>query len=240
MLFLEDALRHAECPICLLPLQGGGTASQNSGAAPTTASAQGPPSPPFARGGAHFDITFAPGVRETLTDFHRSSPDYDSDDGVVMLQCGHIYHYACALQLFEHEREKSKCPLCRHAVRKEKDLIPFRPQRRGEMTAARASAGGLADDGEPRARSHSVSSVVSATSASSGHESSGGASRSPLAPARANEAATRTGTAQNASQRKRIWRTAWSSSRCASSRPIPSMCSSCSAPRSSSRRAARR
>lgn len=177
MLFLEDALRHAECPICLLPLQGGATASQSSDtsasghATNTTHPLTSFSSISVTRSGDLFSISFAPGVREALNGLEKSPHDHSSggEDAVVVLKCGHIYHYLCALQLFEHEREKSKCPLCRRAVHAETDLIPFRPQRRVETLSAEPVVVPATHTRRKRQRSSSssLSPVVSAASSDS-------------------------------------------------------------------------
>ncbi|GET89479.1 hypothetical protein, conserved [Leishmania tarentolae] len=71
--------------------------------------------------------------------------DSSSDEGaagVVVLPCGHLLHYLCAMQLCEYATHPS-CPVCRLKLASGVDLILFRPQLRLSLIAAAQASSGV-------------------------------------------------------------------------------------------------
>ncbi|CAG9576438.1 conserved hypothetical protein [Leishmania major strain Friedlin] len=66
--------------------------------------------------------------------------------GVVVLPCGHLLHYLCAMQLCEYAIHPS-CPVCRLKLASGADLILFRPQLRVSLIAAAQASSGVSFDG---------------------------------------------------------------------------------------------
>lgn len=75
--------------------------------------------------------------------------DSSSDEGaagVVVLPCGHLLHYLCAMQLCEYAIHPS-CPVCRLKLASGADLALFRPQLRMSLIAAAQASSGVSADG---------------------------------------------------------------------------------------------
>ncbi|CAM39381.2 conserved hypothetical protein [Leishmania braziliensis MHOM/BR/75/M2904] len=69
------------------------------------------------------------------------SSSVEGTTGVVVLPCGHLLHYLCAMQLCEYATHPS-CPVCRLKLASDADLILFRPQlRASSIVAAQAPVG---------------------------------------------------------------------------------------------------
>ncbi|PWU99781.1 hypothetical protein TcG_03122 [Trypanosoma cruzi] len=181
-MFLFDAMRHAECSICLQALLPGtgSSASPSNGVSPEKKL----PSPPrvspapqlgeVSSGEEEFRITFAPGVsRQGTTDdfmtfinaldmYHRAAKKHGSrhrtsrevgcgvtpcgaDHGIVVLPCGHLLHFLCAIQLHEYSNHPT-CPICREAIKSPEDCVLFLPLSRPTVFQR-----GMAVDGEVNA-----------------------------------------------------------------------------------------
>ncbi|RNF27375.1 uncharacterized protein Tco025E_00374 [Trypanosoma conorhini] len=115
------------------------------------------PRPAEARAGeGGFQITFAPGVSQTdpadevltfitaLDAYQRTakkgggsgSSDADrgflscgAEQGIVVLPCGHLLHFICAIQLHEYSKSPA-CPICRQALKGPEDYVLFLPRPR--------------------------------------------------------------------------------------------------------------
>ncbi|KEG11079.1 hypothetical protein DQ04_03001040 [Trypanosoma grayi] len=64
----------------------------------------------------------------------RSNQNADSnsstagDPGIVVLPCGHLLHFLCAVQLYEY-KEGATCPICRQPLKSTADFVLFSPRR---------------------------------------------------------------------------------------------------------------
>ncbi|KAG5476419.1 hypothetical protein LSCM1_04124 [Leishmania martiniquensis] len=102
-----------------------------------------PPAPPHAVPGfsdessfAHNEsrLHFSGGGSEFPGNGHSGSSD-EGAAGVVVLPCGHLLHYLCAMQLCEYAAHLS-CPVCRLKLASDADVVLLRPQLRGSSVAA--------------------------------------------------------------------------------------------------------
>ncbi|RNF01131.1 hypothetical protein TraAM80_07183 [Trypanosoma rangeli] len=169
-MFLLDAMRHAECSICLqtLSLSAGGSPSPSNGGSPAKKLPSPPRASPVPRHAesrldeGEFQITFAPGVSRShtaddvmtfitaLDAYHRavkkgsrhSRASRDAgggllscgaEQGIVVLPCGHLLHFLCAIQLHEYSNSPT-CPICRQALKKTEDYVLFVPRPRPTLT----------------------------------------------------------------------------------------------------------
>ncbi|KAF5222375.1 hypothetical protein ECC02_004656 [Trypanosoma cruzi] len=181
-MFLFDAMRHAECSICLQTLLPGtgSSASPSNGVSPEKKLPSPPrvsPAPQLGEVSSReeeFRITFAPGVsrQDTTDDFmtfinaldmyrraakkhgsrHRTSREVGcgvtpcgADHGIVVLPCGHLLHFLCAIQLHEYSNHPT-CPICREAIKSPEDCVLFLPLSRPTVFQR-----GMAVDGEVNA-----------------------------------------------------------------------------------------
>ncbi|KAG5501874.1 hypothetical protein JKF63_04144 [Porcisia hertigi] len=87
---------------------------------------------PFSEGDGHL-----PGTGGTTA----GGDGDEGSAGVVVLPCGHLLHYLCAIQMCEYVTNPS-CPVCRLTLTSTFDLILFRPRMRSSsIVEARATAG---------------------------------------------------------------------------------------------------
>lgn len=71
-------------------------------------------------------------------DYRALPPPFGTEEaaaGVVVLPCGHLLHYLCAMQLCEYAAHLS-CPVCRLKLASGADMILFRPRLRVPSAAA--------------------------------------------------------------------------------------------------------
>lgn len=148
---IVDSLKSADCAICLLPLhepENGNTAEEGvnglvlwegrrAGHSSSSSSGYSRSSSSIAEGSSLSDsdmeeedttenriVVVRDGAAEP-----RPAEDGESDSGIVVLPCGHLFHYVCFAQLAEyamtHDKEKCACPVCRAKVSPD-DAIPLR------------------------------------------------------------------------------------------------------------------
>ncbi|ORC87560.1 uncharacterized protein TM35_000211660 [Trypanosoma theileri] len=55
------------------------------------------------------------------------------NEGIVVLPCGHMLHFPCAVQLYEYKND-AKCPICRQPLKGVSDFLLFSPSQRPSLS----------------------------------------------------------------------------------------------------------